>query len=172
MPKREGKLREIANFAAGNIIQDNNFLACSKEHKSKVYEMLKGQKEISFRGGLEPALLSDWDIEQMQGLRISDLWLACDTKNRIDQFKKTCERLHKAGFSQNKIRCYVLIGDDMEENEARLKTVYQAGALPFAQLFQPPQRIEYSKEWKDFARFWSRPAIYKSKQLEKRGTTK
>ena len=161
VPKREGEIHEIKNFAQGNVIQDNNFLACSKEHRQRVYEMLKLQRQISFRGGLESSRLTDWDIKQMQGLKIADLWLACDNKSRIKSFEETCGRLHKAGFSQNKIRCYVLIGDDMQENESRLRRVYGAGALPFAQLFQPPERIEYSSEWKNFARDWSRPAIYK-----------
>lgn len=165
VPKREGKLREIT-INPGNIIQDNNFLACSEQHKRNVYEMLKNQRQISFRGGLEPSRLSDWDIEQMRGLRIADLWLACDTKGAINGLKKACEKLHKAGFNQNKIRCYVLIGDDMTENENRLRAVFEAGALPFAQLYQPVEPIEYSKEWRRFARTWSRPAAYKAHMKE------
>lgn len=161
VPRREGKIREC-EIKEGNIIQDNNFLACSKEHRQKVYDMLKTQRQISFRGGLEPSRLTDWDIEEMRGLKISDVWLACDTKNSIKNLQLACDRLHQAGFNQNKIRCYVLIGDDMQENENRLTAVFMAGALPFAQLFQPPEWIEYSKEWKRFARTWSRPAAYKA----------
>lgn len=164
--KREGKLREIENFAAGNIVQDNNFLACSKAHKAKVYEMLKGQRQIDFRGGLESEYFTDWDIEQMRGLRISALWLACDSHARIKPFLKTCEKLRRAGFSQNVIRCYVLIGDNMSENEERLQIVYKAGALPFAQLEQPIEWREYSKAWKQFQRMWARPAIYKAHMKE------
>lgn len=168
VPSREGKLREI-QIKEGHIIQDNNFLACSPEHKTKVYEMLKKQRAIDFRGGLEPCRLSDWDVEQMRGLRISELWLACDTKNALPSLRKAAEKLSKAGFSKNQIRCYVLIGDDMAENEARLLDVYNAGCLPFAQLFQPEERKEYSKEWKDFVRIWSRPAIYNAILKKKEG---
>lgn len=162
VPKREGKLREIENFAAGNIIQDNNFLACSKAHKAKVYEMLKGQHGIKFSGGLESEYLSDWDVEQMRGLRIAELWLACDSKARIKPFLEACGKLVKAGFSQNKIRCYCLIGDDMSENEERLQTVFRAGALPFAQLYQPREWKEYSREWRQYQRTWTRPAGMKA----------
>ena len=164
--KREGRLREIENFAAGNIIQDNNFLACSKQHKRKVYDMLKTQRQVSFLGGLESEFLTDWDVEEMRGLRIFDLWLACDSKARIKPFLKACEKLVKAGFSQNKIRCYALIGDDMSENEERLQTIYRAGALPFAQLFQPREWKEYSKAWKSFQRTWARPACIKAHMKE------
>ena len=167
VPQREGELREIA-FDDGNIIQDNNFLACSREHKEKVYQMLKDQKDISFRGGLEPKRLSDWDIEKMKSLRIKDLWLACDTRDKVNDLESACKKLHEAGFSQAKIRCYVLIGDDFQENLNRLKKVYAAGALPFAQLFQPDTWKEYSKEWKKFARTWSRPAAYKAEMAGKK----
>lgn len=160
VPRREGKIRELP-IAPGNIVQDNNFLACSKRHREKVYQMLKGQANIEMRGGLEVSRLTDWDIEQMRSVRINKLWIACDTKGAVKNTVKTITRLLKAGFSQNNIRCYVLIGDDITENEARLKTVYNAGALPFAQLYQPETKVEYSKQWKDFARVWSRPAIYK-----------
>lgn len=159
--KREKGLREL-EVKEGNEIQDNNFLACSETHKRKVYDMLRTQKEIKFIGGLEAIRLSDWDIEELRKLRIKELWMACDTAKSIKTSTKAIKRLIKAGFTQNHIRCYVLIGDDMSENTERLEAVYRAGALPFAQLFQPEERIEYSKEWKDFARRWSRPAIYKS----------
>lgn len=58
VPKREGKLREI-EIKLGNIINDNNFLACSKEHRRKVYDMLKNQKAIEFKGGLEAERLTE-----------------------------------------------------------------------------------------------------------------
>lgn len=112
--------------------------------------------------GLEAARLSDWDIEQMRGLRIKGLWLACDTKERIDILEKACAKLYAAGFNENKTHCYVLIGDDMAENKARLIRVFSAGAMPFAQLFQPEKPIKYSKEWRDLQRTWSRPAATKA----------
>ena len=162
VPKREGRLREIKNFAVGNIVQDNNFLACSREHKQRVYDMLKTQRKVSFRGGLESEFLTDWDVEQMRGLRIFDLWLACDSRARIKPFLEACEKLRKAGFSQNKIRCYALIGDDIDENEDRLQTIFKAGALPFAQLEQGQQWKEYPRYWKQFQRIWARPALTKA----------
>lgn len=160
VPKREGLIREL-EVMPGNIVQDNNLLACSKVHRRKVYEMLRTQKNIELVGGLEVGRLTDWDIEEMRNLRIGKLWLACDTHGAINRTVKAIQQLTAAGFNQNQIRCYVLIGDNMSENQERLETIYNAGALPFAQLFQPEERIEYSKEWKDFTRIWSRPAIYK-----------
>ena len=159
VPKVEGRLRELP-IVAGNVIQDNNFLQSSRIHKNKVFDMLRTQKRICFRGGLEAKRIDDYFIDSISGLKISELWLACDTDGGLKHLKNACSKLTKAGFNRQKIRCYVLIGDDMEKNEARLQEVYHAGAMPFAQLYRnfSETKTTYSKEWSAFARMWQRPA--------------
>ena len=49
----------------------------------------------------------------------------------------------------------------MEENLSRLEAIFNAGALPSAQLFQPEKRIEYSHKWKAFQRVWENPICMK-----------
>lgn len=171
VPKLEGKLKELP-ILQGNIIQDNNFLQASRQHKNKVFEMLKTQKNICFKGGLEADLVDDEFVDNLNSLyytlkngrkisRISELWLACDTDNRIADFQKACEKLRKAGFSRDKIHCYVLsYGKNMDADEARARAVYESGAMPFMQLYRDfsETKTEYSKEWNAFARMWQRPA--------------
>ena len=159
VPEREGKLKEFATICQGNIIQDNNFLQTSKEHKDKVFQMLESQKGICFKGGLQAKLIDAHFIENIQRLRISELWIACDTSAAIPVSVDAVGQLKKAGFTREHIRCYVLIGDDMDENEYRLQAVYKAGAMPFAMLYQPTDtKLEYDHTWKKFHRMWSRPA--------------
>lgn len=163
VPKLEGKLKELP-ICQGNIIQDNNFLQANRSHKEKAFDMLRTQKAICFKGGLETDLIDDHFINNITSLRIKELWLACDTDGAIPRFKKAMEKLTKAGFNRNKINCYCLIGDDMQKNEARLRQVYEAGAMPFAQLYRDfsDTKTEYSQEWNKFARMWSRPAATKA----------
>ena len=149
VPKREGGIRELS-ITEGHIIQDNNFLACSRSHRLKVYEMLKAQSDIKFLGGLEAKRLTDWDIEQMRGLKIHELWLACDTRAVLPKVIDTINRLKSRGFKQNQIRCYVLIGFDMREEHDRLIELLKAGCLPFAQLYQPEQKREYDYNGNSF----------------------
>lgn len=162
VPSREGKIREI-EIQEGNIIQDNNFLQCNKLHRDKVFTMLKTQRQIEFSGGLDARLMTDDIADQIRGLRIKQIFLACDTDSAINPLERTVKRLQ---MPQQKIRCYVLIaynGETIDHAEKRLQVVYKMGCLPFAQLYQPPDKwIEYPKEWRDLARRWSRPAIIKS----------
>jgi len=57
---------------------------------------------------------------------------------------------------------YVLIGKNREEEEKRLRKVWDIGCMPFAQLYQPVAYKKYSREWKQFQRQWARPAIIRS----------
>jgi len=161
VPKREGKIREI-EVKEGNIIQDNNLLACSDRHINLVFDMLKNQKAIEFKGGLEKQRVTDKIAKRLSGLRIKELWLACDQANSLKPLEKAIKILNKNGFNQNKIHCFVLIGNDMIENQNRLREVYRLGAMPFAQLLRNENNQSYTKEWKQFARKWSRPAIIRS----------
>lgn len=155
----EGPLREIP-ITPGNIIQDNNFLQCSRAHKSKVFDMLRTQRGICFRGGLETDLVDDHFVDACRGLRIAELWLACDTDAQLPRFRKACEKLVNAGFTRHQIKCYSLIGHDMEAEEQRNREIFRCGAMPFSQLERDfsEEKTEYSKEWRAFERTWQRPA--------------
>jgi hypothetical protein len=159
VPKREGKIREI-QIKPGNIIQDNNILACSRSHQSRVIEMLKYESKISFKGGLDPRLLTDWFIGQVRGLKIHELWLSADHSDYEHISEASIKRLVTAGFTRNQIRCFVMIGYDesISQAEERLRRIYHAGALPFAQVFDKIKR----RDWSRLARQWQRPAITKS----------
>lgn len=163
VPKIEGKLKELP-ICEGNVIQDNNFLQSSRHHKDKVFEMLKGQHGICFKGGLEPDLIDDHFVTSLQELgtrKVKELWLACDTEARVPDFKRGCEKLTAAGFNREKIKCYVLsYGKDRDKDEARARIVYEAGAMPFVQLYRDftEAKTTYPVDWQRWARMWQRPA--------------
>ena len=163
----EGKLRELP-ITPGNVIQDNNFLQCSRAHKEKVFDMLRSQHGIAFRGGLETDLIDDHFISNITSLRIAELWLACDTDAQLPRFKAACEKLTSAGFTRNQIRCYSLIGHDMEAEEQRNREIWRIGAMPYSQLERDfsREKTEYSAEWRAFERRWQRPAIMKAHMRE------
>ena len=163
VPKREGKLREL-KIKSGHIVNDNNLLACSQGHIEKVFEMLANQKKgIEFKGGIDIDYLEPWHVEMMKKIKVAEIWVACDSKAGLNRLDKAVDLL--ADFSINKKRCYVLIGhgdETITEAESRCKAVYAKGFLPFAQLFRDETDKNYSKEWRNLARKWSRPAIYRS----------
>lgn len=159
VPKIEGKLKELP-ICQGNLIQDNNFLQTSRNHQDKVFEMLKTQKRIQFKGGLEADLIDDHFVENVRGLSIDELWLACDTDGAFKDLEKAVIKLTKAGFTREHVKCYALIDGNISKNEERLQKIWNAGAMPFAQLYRDftDKKTKYSKEVEKFARSWQRPA--------------
>jgi hypothetical protein len=162
VPKLEGRLKELP-ICEGNVIQDNNFLQANRNHKDKVFEMLKKQRGICFKGGLQADLIDDHFVEAVRNLRVAELWLACDTDAALPRFKKAAAKLSPY-FTRDKLKCYVLIGDDMDKNEARLREIYAAGVMPYGMLKREfgDTKTRYPPEWERFARMWQRPAATKA----------
>jgi len=162
VPKREGKIRELP-IKEGWIVQDNNLLACSQKHIESVFEMVSKQNNpIEFAGGLDGHFLSTWHIDWFKKLRIKQFWFACDHSRSFKRLEKIADLM--ADFPEQKKRCYVMIGYDVEslkDAEIRLEKVYSIGFLPFSQLYQGEEKKEYSQEWKKLNRKWSRPAAYR-----------
>ena len=162
VPAREGCLAEIEDFAAGNLVQDNNLLQCSAAHMDRVFAMLRTQRRVEFTGGLDARLLTQGIADDIRGLKLHQLFLACDTDMGLVPLERAIRLLQ---LPRDKVRCYVLcaFGTTIEECEDRMAAVWNAGAMPFAQLYQPPDRlILYSREWRTLARTWSRPAAMKA----------
>jgi hypothetical protein len=161
VPKREGGIKELL-VMPGHIIQDNNLLACSEKHLQKVFEMLQTQRQIDFSGGLDARLITKDIVQELSRLKIKQIWIAydhCANKRAVEK----AVNLLRQYFKRDKIRCYVLIGfgnDTIEKAEQRLKWAWDVGTLPFAMLYHP------FKEWKQFQRLWTRPAIIKARMGE------
>lgn len=164
VPQAEGRLRTIP-IMPGHIVQDNNLLQCPSRHRWAVFQMLNSQRRAaSFPGGLDAGLVTDQVADELRGLRIHQVFLAADTEGMLRPLAKAINRL--SFLPRQKLRCYVLLayGDEtLTQAEARLRRVWELGAMPFAQLYQPPdRRINYSREWKALTRTWSRPAAMKA----------
>ncbi len=170
VPEREGKLREIV-IQPGNMIQDNNLLQCSQQHIAKVFTMLRSQHVIQFSGGLDSRLLTSEIADEIRGLRVMQVFLAADTKESLKPLEQAIKRL---SLPRDKIRCYALLawgGESISDSIERLHMIWELGAMPFAQLYQPPDRyIKYPREWRQLARTWSRPATIKAIENKKEVT--
>ncbi len=160
--KREDKLRTL-EVTVGNIIQDNNLLQCPQDHLAKVFDMLRIQRNIQFSGGLDARLVTAKIADDIRSLRIGQVFLACDAKESIKPLREATKKLC---LPRDKVRCYVLLkfnpNETISEATERLTDVWNAGAIPFAQLYQPPDKwIDYPLEWTRFQRTWQRPAAMK-----------
>ena len=162
--RKEGSLRELP-IQDGYILLDNNILACSKEHISAVFEMLKRQKNRAIlTGGLEAKILTDWHAEKLADLKPERMYFAYDTPDDRDPFIEAMLRLDRFGISRSSRYCYSLCGyrgDTFSAAERRMREIWQYGSMPFAMLYRD-DKGEVSNEWKLFQRQFAKPQIARS----------
>lgn len=168
VPEREGPLR-LLPIQPGWIIEDNNLLACPPSHRLAVWQMLRSQRHYAvLSGGLQASLVTDEVADELRGIGIDQLFLAADSDGALKPLATALKRL--TFLPRRKLRCYVLCaygGETIQQAEARLERVWEAGALPFAQLYQPADHwIEYSPEWRALQRTYTRPAAMFAKHKE------
>lgn len=163
VPKREGKIREIA-IKDGYIIQDNNLLACSQTHVEAVFDMLRQQPKSAILSGLDARLLTDKHINLLETIRFNQLWFAYDNIKDWANLVNAAYLLSK--FPKSKKFCYVLIGfedDTILQAEKRLIDTWNLGFMPFAMLYKGPNGEGHNNvTWKHLQRTWCRPAAYKT----------
>jgi hypothetical protein len=174
VPEREGRLVELERIAPGHIIQDNNLLQANRAHIERVLTMLRAQPAGAvFSGGLQPALVTDWFAEALRGMNVAAVFLAADATSALPSLAPALRRL--SFLDRRRLRVYAMIGYDPGESlaaaEERLEAIWALGAMPFAQLYQPPDRhIEYADDWKALARSWSRPAAMMAMHQKRRAS--
>lgn len=162
--KREGGIRELP-IVMGWDVADNNLLACSRGHIERVFVMLRQQSEpIRFSGGLDAELLQPWHVDLLKSIRIKFAWFACDYPGAMKNLERVADLM--SDFSQEKKRCYVLIGfnnESLRQAERRLESVYRLGFLPFAMLYRAPESNAkaWSHDWLALQKKWCRPAAFK-----------
>lgn len=161
--KRAGNLKEL-EIKDGWILQDDNFLACSQQHKESVVAMLKRQQyRPEFRGGLEAKLLTELDIELIRSTNPKSMYFAYDTADDYEPLVEAGKLLKRYDITlKSRIpMAYVLMGypkDTMEDAEKRCIDTLKAGFIPFGMLYKDKDGNE-NKEWMRFQRNWARPAI-------------
>jgi hypothetical protein len=168
VPEREGKLR-LLPIQPGYVVNDNNFAQCPTSHRLAVYQMLARQKRAAiFAGGIDCRLVTDEFADELRGIRIRELFLAADTAASLVPLRRAAERL--AFLTRERLRCFVMVGyggETIQQAEARLEAVWETGAMPFCQLYQPPdQWIDYGRDWRALRKAWSRPAAMKAMHKE------
>lgn len=176
VPRREGPLREL-EIKPGNVVQDDNLLACSEEHIRKVFAMLETQTDVKLSGGVEAKLLRPWHVELFEKAKVQEAFFAYDTPDDWEPLVEAV-RILKASvwYRPHKCRCYCLIGhprDTVENAEKRLTDVLKLGYLPYAMLWRDLEGKSAKKDpvWAKLQREWLRPAIVNSKRKELEGVS-
>ncbi len=168
--KREGKAIREYDIVQGFNLLDNNILACSVAHQTKVFQMLASQKRRPIlSGGLEAARIKAWHIDWLLRLRPEQIYFAYDEPRDYEPLVNAAKMLREACLLRDHMKhwigCYVLIGypwDTFAGAEKRLTDVIGLGMYPQAMLYN--RRPD--PEWRRFQREWANKRIVGVKMAE------
>jgi len=170
VPRIEGKLRELDDWAVRPIVCDNNIIACSRAHFDDVIDKLKPLRNVDFNQGLDTRLLTEYHAERLAELHLPIVRIAWDTISYERFVMRAIDRLTNAGISPRRVRAYVLIAceDTPEDALYRLETLRQRGINSFLMRYQPLDTLKrdayIGPHWDattliSFKRYWGRPHI-------------
>ena len=161
VPVRERGLRELP-IVEGWCVQDDNLLACSREHIESVLTMAGAQqRQAVFSGGLEARLLEQWHVDRLRAMNPEQMFFAYDRPGDLEPLEWAATMLKAVGFTRHHMRCYVLAGyrdDTPDKAEERLRAVLGLGFHPCIMLYRGEDG-EKPEGFEALERYWSRPAL-------------
>jgi len=172
VPKKEGYIRpyrtwqEVKRSDSRDIVfMDNNVLAC--DYGIEQMASMIGQKvRIDFNQGLDARLITPEVAEIISRLKwIRFIRMSCDTDAMLNVVMDAVHRLGNYGVKPYRVFVYLLVRD-IKSAEFRATRLRDAGVEVFAQPYRDfENKIEPTREMKDFARWVNRKPIFKSVDL-------
>lgn len=161
VPKKEGGLQEvddIERIAAGRksvVLLDNNFLAADEEFvREQLEKAARLGLRLDFNQGLDARLVRFWNAKLLARCRwMRFIRFSCDTMEVLHEVRAAVEVIRGAGY-RGEFFCYMLVQDDLEDAEYRLRELVKLKVTPFAQPYRDfSGKAETTKAQRDFARF-------------------
>lgn len=139
VPLTEGAFRELRRWRPAPIICDNNLLASSKKHFSRVIESMRRFDRTDFNQGLDCRLFTSWHAGKIAELRNPKVRFAFDCAAIESDLMDAIDTALRAGIPRRRIGVYVLVGfyDDLTEALCRLEKVRSLKIRPNPMRYQP-----------------------------------
>lgn len=169
VPTKEGNIRpyrtwkEIKRQDSRDVVfMDNNVLACA-HGIDQMRDMIGENVRVDFNQGLDARLINAEVAEILSKLKwIRFIRMSCDTDAMLKVVLRAIALLKQYGVKPYRVFVYLLV-QDIESAERRALALRDAGAEVFAQPYRDfENKIEPTKEMKDFARWVNRKHIFKS----------
>lgn len=150
------KVADVKDFYAGQkVIQviDPNIVAC--KDKAELFRQYRDTgAKITFNQGLDIRLLTDADIEAINGMRVEKLHFAWDNpQDRLEEKFANFAKKYKRPSSPGVV--YVLVGfnSTIEEDLYRIQTLWDMAYKPYVTVYDrlhASRRVKDLQQWCNF----------------------
>ena len=156
------KVADVSDFWAGQKeirILDPNITAC-REKRDLMRQYLETGAILDFTQGLDIRLLDNYDLEDINHMRLRTLHFAWDNpkenlKPKFEEFAKGFRRKSNIGM----VYCLTNFDSSMEENLYRIYTLRDMGYDPYVMIYDKPHA---PKEIRRLQRWCNNKIIFKS----------
>ena len=156
------KVADVSDFWCGQKkieVLDPNITAC-RDKRDLFRQYRETNAQIVFNQGLDIRLLNDYDIADINGMRIKDLHFAWDNpkddlETKFRNFANGFRRKSNIGM----VYCLTNFNSTMEENLYRIYTLRDMGYDPYVMVYDKPHA---PKEIKMLQRWCNNKIIFKS----------
>lgn len=169
VPRKEGSIRAYDTWqhvkrpdSRDIVFMDNNVLACDWGLQ-QIAEMGSEDLRVDFNQGLDARLITPEVAELLSRLKwIRFIRMSADTDAMLGTVISAVEKLGRFGVKPYRVFVYLLV-QDIPSAEHRAMVLRDAGVEVFAQPYRDfANRIEPTKEQRNFARWVNRKEIFKS----------
>lgn len=142
VPKIEGDLVELNSWKPGPVICDNNLLASSSIHFTRVIDSLRPYQYVDFNQGLEAKRLKPFHVDLLRSLKSAMIRFAFDHFRSETSVHDAIELCRSHGLKNLSIYCLIGFSDNPGDASARLELCRSWGIRPFAMRYNPLDAIE------------------------------
>lgn len=169
VPRKEGGIRayntwrEIKRPDSRDIVfMDNNVLACP-HGLEQIKDMAGENIRVDFNQGLDARLITPEVAKNLAALKwIRFIRMSCDSLDMLPTVERAIYRLCDCGVKPYRIFVYMLVTENIFDDERRALRLRDLGVEVFAQPYRDYDGGEPSKDMRRFARWVNMKAIFKS----------
>ena len=139
--------RELLDWLDLPILVDDNLLACSPEHFSRVIDRLKSHPQCDFNQGLDSRLMTEYRAYLLAELPGAMIRLSLDNMDHADVWERALNMLRDAGIPKKRIRSYALVGylDTPEFAWERCQWIRKHGIDPLPMWYHKLDAMEHNE---------------------------
>ena len=137
VPKLEGDFRELDTWRPAPIICDNNLLAASRGHFSKVIDSTLPFGWIDFNQAIDARLFTRWHAEEIRRIKHPIVRFSYDHSYLAPEIEKAVQTCADAKLPRPTIFTLIGFHDTPEDAHKRLQHIVDMKCEPFPMRYQP-----------------------------------
>jgi hypothetical protein len=149
VPKLEGDFRELDEWRPNPVLCDNNLLAASRKHFSKVIDSVVPFGWVDFNQAIDARLFTRWHADEIRRVKHPIVRFSYDHSYLAPEIERAVQTCKDAKLPKPMIFALIGFHDTPGDAHNRLKHIVDLKCEPFPMRYQPLDALEKDAYVKD-----------------------